>query len=41
VAERIRGMDEGLHTVITTDLSELRAALGTPADGQGGAAHAR
>ena len=27
VAERIRGIDPGLHTVITTDLAELRAAL--------------
>ena len=27
VAERIRGMDAGLHTVITTDFDELRAAL--------------
>ena len=26
-AERVRGMDAGLHTVITTDLDELRAAL--------------
>jgi hypothetical protein len=41
VAERIRGLDEGLHTAITTDLGELRAALGTPADSQTGADHAR
>ena len=27
VAERIRGTDEGLHTVITTDLCELHSAL--------------
>jgi|ERR1022692_757182 hypothetical protein len=27
VAERIRDMDEGLHTAITTDLADLRAAL--------------
>jgi hypothetical protein len=27
VAERIRGLDPGLHTVITADLSELIAAL--------------
>ena len=27
VAERVRGLDAGLHTVITTDLAELRAAL--------------
>lgn len=41
VAERIRGLDEGLHTAITTDLAELRAALGTQADSQNGANHAR
>jgi len=41
VAERIRGLDEGLHTAITTDRSELRAALGTPPDGQDGVGHAR
>lgn len=28
VAERIRAADTGVHTVITTDLGELRAALG-------------
>ena len=27
VAERIQGTDAGLHTVITTDLAELHAAL--------------
>lgn len=27
VAERIRGLDPGLHTVITADLGELRASL--------------
>jgi hypothetical protein len=41
VAERIRGLDEGLHTAITTDLAELRAALGNPANGQNGAGRAR
>ena len=29
VAERISGLDAGLHTVITTDLDELRAVLST------------
>ena len=28
VAERVQGLDAGLHTVITTDLAELRAVLG-------------
>lgn len=32
VAERIDGMDAGLHTVITTDLDELRAALASDLD---------
>ncbi len=27
VAERVRGLDVGVHTVITTDVHELRAAL--------------
>ncbi len=27
VAERVRGLDMGVHTMITTDLRELRAAL--------------
>lgn len=27
VAERTRGLDPGVHTVVTTDLDELRAAL--------------
>lgn len=41
VAERIRGIDGGLHTVITTDLSELRTALSAPANDPDGAGHAR
>ena len=27
VAERVHGLDAGVHTVITTELSELRATL--------------
>lgn len=34
------GIDGGLHTVITTDLGELRNALGAPANDRDGAGHA-
>jgi len=32
VAERVKGLDAGLHTVITTDLGELLAALACDSD---------